>query len=446
GAPPRRRADRQPRQPHRRRDPRALLRAEPRARHDDAGRDAQPRARAPHAAAAPHGRRPRRGLGMRRLALTIALLAALPAHAQDQQPAVEPAKEDVPPPPAPLGEGGPPPVVKKIQFTGNRKVEDDAIRVNLTTVVGAPLDRDKLREDIKQLWKMNFFEDIRIEGSPATGGGLILTYVLTEKPSIRKILVSGNDEVGLDKINEVIDLKRDSILDVSKIKKNSQKIKELYISKGFYLAGVDYQVRPANESEVDVWLTIQENAKVQIRRISFSGNDKITDTQLRSVMQTQEGGFLSFINDSGTFQQETFERDLTLIMAYYYDQGYVTVKVGTPQIMLSADKRYMYINIPIEEGPPFDIGKIDFKGDLLAPKEAYYARLDTKQGERSSRSRLGRDMVRLNDLYKDRGYAYVNVSPQTPINMKERTVDVTFEIEKGSKVYFERINIRGNTK
>lgn len=363
-------------------------------------------------------------------------------------PAAPPPKEDLdlPSVEGPFEPGKPAPTIKRIVFQGNRKVEDDAIRVNLTSAVGAPIDREKLRDDVRSLWRMGFFEDVKLQGENAAGGGVILTYIVTEKPSIRRILVSGNDDLGLDKINEVIDLKKDSILDVTKIKKNTQKIKELYISKGFYLASVDYQVRPVNESEVDVWLTVQENAKVQIRRIAFTGNEKLPAERLRTIMGTQEGGFLSFINDSGTFQQETFERDLTLITAYYYDQGFVTVKVGTPQITLSADKRYMYINIPIEEGPVFDIGKMDFKGDLMKPKKDYYTMLETRSGQKFSRSRLGKDLIRLNDFYKDRGYAYVNVSPQTAVNVDKRTVDVTFEIERGQKVYFERVNIIGNAK
>jgi outer membrane protein insertion porin family len=383
---------------------------------------------------------------VKRLLVVAAVLVTGVTHAKADPPPESQKAEEIPAPPTPLDLAAKPPVVQKIAFTGNRKVEDDAVRVNLTTVVGAPLDREKLREDVRALWKMGFFEDVKVEATPAPGGGIVLTFAMFEKPSIRKILVQGNDELGLDKINEVLDLKRDSILDVAKVKKNTQKIHDLYISKGFYLASCDYQVRPISDTEVDVWLTVRENSKVQIRRISFTGNSKISSDELRHVMQTSEGTILSFMNDSGTFQQDVFERDLTLLLAYYYDQGYVTVKVGTPQVQLSADKRYMYINIPIEEGPAFDIGKVDMKGDLVMPKAEVIPRLLTKAGARFSRSRLGQDMQRVNDLYKDKGYAYVNVSPQTPINMDKRTVDIVFEIERGSKVYFERINIRGNTK
>ncbi len=371
---------------------------------------------------------PSRALALLLIAGT--LLAAQVARAQPQEGAPVSAR----------------PRVERVQFRGNRKVEDDAMRVNLVSKVGQELDQDKVRDDVRALWKMGFFEDVRVEGTQTETGGVVLTFVVEEKPSIRKILVQGSHELGLDKLNEVIDLKRDSILDVTKVKKNVEKVRELYVSKGYYLASIDYQVRPVNESEVDVWLVVDEQSKVEIRRISFVGNHRIGEPELRSVMGTQEGGFFSFMTDSGTYQEEAFERDLALITAYYYDHGFINVKVSAPQITLSKDKRYMYIAVPIDEGPIFDIGKIDFKGDLIGPKSDYFERLKTKSGTTFNRSRLGQDIVRLNDYYKDRGYAYVNITPLTSIDLQKRTVGVTFEIEKGQKVYFERINIRGNSK
>lgn len=336
--------------------------------------------------------------------------------------------------------------VERIQFRGNRKVEDDAMRASLVSAVGGELDREKLQEDVRALWRMGFFEDVKVEAEPTDSGGVVLTYVVIEKPSIRKIFVSGNKELELDKINEVLDLKRDSILDVTKIKKNVEKVRELYVGKGYYLATVDHQVRPIEDGQVDVWLMVDERAKVEIRRISFLGNQEISDRELKSVMGTQEGGFFSFLTDSGTYKEEDFERDLALITAYYYDQGYVNVKIGTPQITLSGDKRFLYMAIPIDEGPVFTIGQLDFKGELLLAKKEYFARLKTAQGQTFNRTRLGQDIARLNDFYKDQGYAYVNVTPLTQIDLEKRTVALTFDIEKGAKVYFERINIRGNSK
>ena len=336
--------------------------------------------------------------------------------------------------------------IERIQFRGNRKVEDDAIRVNLLSRAGGVLDLAKVREDIRAMWKMGFFEDISVEADPTPDGKVILTFAVKEKSSIRKVLISGNKGVGLDKINEVLDIKRDSILDVAKIKKNRDKIHDLYVEKGYYLASVDYEIRPVNESEVDVWYIVDEASKVEIRGVSFIGNKHVSDKELRSIIQTRKGGPLSFLSDGGVFQQEVFERDLLLITAFYYDRGFINVKLGNPQIRLSRDKRYMYVSIVIDEGPVFHIGKIHFKGDIIGKKADYYSRLSVAQGEVFNRSKVGQDIQRLNDFYKDKGYAYVNVTPLTNVDMDKLTVDLTFEIEKGKKVYFERINIRGNSK
>lgn len=336
--------------------------------------------------------------------------------------------------------------IERIQFQGNRKVEDDAIRVNLATKANQPLDASRLRSDIRAMWKMGFFRDVKVEGELTKTGGVILTFSLAEKASIRKVLISGNDEMELDKINEVLDLKRDTIVNVTKIKKNRDKIRDLYIEKGYYLASVDYETRKANEAEVDVWYLIDENSKVEIRDVSFIGNKSIPDSELRGIIGTRKGGALSFLSDGGIYQEETFERDLLIITAHYYDRGHINVKLGTPQIRLSRDKRYMYLSIPIDEGPVFQIGEVKFKGKMDDKESAFFKKLSIKAGETFNRSRVGTDIQRLTNFYKDKGFAYVNVTPLTSIDLEKRKVALTFEVQRGNKVYFERINIRGNAK
>jgi outer membrane protein insertion porin family len=356
-------------------------------------------------------------------------------------------------PPAEGGEGrgltdddqGMPARVVKLVFKGNRKVEDDAIKANFVTHVGDRFSPEHLREDVRAIWRMGFFEDIRVEVARAPGG-LALIYRLREKPAIRKILVKGNDELGLDKINEVLDLKRDAILDQTKVKRNADKIKDLYIDKGYYLATVTSEVNRISDTEVDVLFVIDEHAKVEVRRIDFVGNRVATSAELRDVMQTQEGGYLSFLTSSGTYKQDAFDRDLMLITAWYYDHGYINVKLGKPQVSLSPDKRYMYITISVTEGPQYRIGKLDFRGELIGSREDHLKRLTVKPGETFNRSKLGQDILRMTDWYKDQGFAYVDITPLTSIDSDSRIVDLAFEVQKGQKVYFERINIRGNVK
>ena len=60
--------------------------------------------------------------------------------------------------------------VTKLQFRGNRKVEDDAIKVNLKTAPGVTLTQETIREDVRTIWKMGYFDDVQVEVSGGQGG------------------------------------------------------------------------------------------------------------------------------------------------------------------------------------------------------------------------------------------------------------------------------------
>ena len=336
--------------------------------------------------------------------------------------------------------------IERVQFRGNRKVEDDAIRVQLLSKPGALYDAAKLRDDIRSMWKMGFFADIQVEAEKQPNGSLVLTFAVKEKPSIRKVLISGNHELELSKINEVLDLELDTIVDIAKIKKNRDKIADQYVQKGFYLATVDYEIKPVNEAEVDIWFNIDEKAKVKIRDVEFIGNTTISDDELRGAIGTRRADVLSFLNDSGTYSQEAFERDLLLVSAHYWDKGYANVKVGTPQLRLSRDKQYMYLSIPIDEGPVFTIASVNFKGDLIGSAAENLKKVLLRPGMLFSRTMIAEDREHLSSYYQDQGYAYANVLPLTKVDLPNRKINLTFEVARGKRAYFERINIRGNAK
>ncbi|MBK9031950.1 MAG: outer membrane protein assembly factor BamA [Myxococcales bacterium] len=370
--------------------------------------------------------------------LVIAALAVAVAAPALAQPVADDAADVIP-----RLAGRP---IDRIQFRGNRKVEADTIRLALTSKVGATIDPAKIRDDVRAMWKMGFFSDVVVEAELAPGGGAILTFAVKEKPSVRKILIDGAGEVGLDKINEVLDLDRDTILDITKVKANRDKIAELYNQKGYYLASIDWEVKPVNEAEVDVWFKVDERAKIEIRGVDFIGNKNISDDELRNYIATRKGGAMSFLSDSGTFNEADFERDLVIISAHYWDKGYAAVKIGTPRLQLSRDKKYMYVAIPIDEGPVFSYSDIKFKGSLIGDEALHRKKLVSHAHDRFSRSGLAGDRERLANYYMDQGYAYANVSPMTIPNMKDNTIELVWEIESGKKAYFERINIRGNSK
>jgi outer membrane protein insertion porin family len=335
--------------------------------------------------------------------------------------------------------------VIRVHFRGNRKVEDDALKVNLKLKAGMVLSKEMLQDDVRTIWRLGYFEDVQVETAEAEGG-LVVTFVLKEKPAIRKIYISGHDEVGLTKINEVLDIKKEQVLDLAKIKKNVEKIRELYLQRGYYMADVEYELHRDSPGEVDVYFRVHENSKVEIRRVNFTGNKNVTDAELRGVMLTQPGDIFSALTSSGTYREDVFQRDIMMIQGYYFDRGYINVKVGDPRMELSPDRHSMYITVAIEEGQQFRIGGLDVKGELLDSRESYLKRLQAKPGDVFNRTQVAQDVQNIAELYKDKGFAYVNSTPETRVDDKKRIVDLSFDIQKGPLVNFERISIRGNSK
>ncbi|WP_225413776.1 outer membrane protein assembly factor BamA [Stigmatella hybrida] len=336
--------------------------------------------------------------------------------------------------------------VVELRVEGNRRVETEAIRRALRTKQGSAFDPARTSEDLRAVWALGYFTDVQLLVQRLPSG---IAYVVrvAERPTVRNVKVVGNDELSADDLKEQIDVKAGTILDVDTVRSSQKKIQEKYVEKGYFLVEVKHRIEPVEGgASVDVVLVVEENAKVMVKEISFIGAQKIGPDELKAVMVTREGGYFSFLTGEGTYREEAFQRDLAVIQATYYDRGYINVRIDKPTTALSADKRSIFINIRVVEGEAYDIGQIDFGGDLIVPKERLAKLMTSTKGERFNRSKLSQDIQAITDVYYDQGYAYANINPVTSVNAEEKTVDLTFDVQKGPQVTIERIDIVGNTK
>lgn len=336
--------------------------------------------------------------------------------------------------------------VLRIVVKGNRRIERDAILGVMQTREGETLAPAHLREDLKAIYKMGYFTDVRLDVSD-TPEGRILTVLVKEKPAIREIMVEGNRKLKKDKIIEVMNLKPFSVASEGAIKEDINKVQQAYREKGYYEAQVNYELMPAGEHEVNLMLRVNEGSKMAVKDIEFEGNKAFSAKELRKVMETKERGFfapISWITGAGKLNRDVLERDLEKVAAFYYNHGYIKAKVGEPKVDIKGD--WIYITIPVQEGPEYHVGKVDITGDLLEEKDTIVKKLKTPQDEVYSREVLQEDLTTLADFYADHGYANADIVPLIKEDNEKMIVDVTFDIHQGKKVYFERIDIGGNVK
>jgi outer membrane protein insertion porin family len=339
-------------------------------------------------------------------------------------------------------------VISKIEVQGNRRVESDAIRAALPIKPGDTFDKRKLKDTLLAIWKMGYFNDVKLDVSAVRppGTGYQLTVLVSEKPAIHDIRLEGNEELSREDLKDTFEVKQFQILDAEGVRRTAKKMQEKYVEKGYFLAEVSWRLDPLPNNEVDVVFVMNEHAKVTVKEIRFVGNRAISTDELKGAMITQEGTFWSFLSSAGTYREDAFARDEYVLQGLYYDRGYLYVKFGKAAIELSPDRRFIFITLPIEEGDPYDITKIDVTGDLLEPKEKLLALVETKPGARFSKTILQRDLQVLADVYKDKGYAYANVTPDTDVHAETKTVDINFAFQKGNLVTIEKIEVAGNNK
>jgi outer membrane protein insertion porin family len=314
-------------------------------------------------------------------------------------------------------------VIKEIVIFGNERVDNRIILKEVKSKVGEPFSQEKVREDIKAIYRLGYFRDVQVDVAE-TKGEIILTFAVIEKPSVANIVISGNDKLSQEDIEGVIEVKRDSVLDLGKVRSSVTEIKKLYTSKRYFGSEVDYRVELEQGNKAVVYFDIVEGVKGYLTKILFVGNTVFGARKLRGVMKTREKGWLWWVTGAGKLESDVLEVDINRIRGLYLDEGYVTVKVSEPEITLSKNKKSIHITIKEEL----------LKGFKSRVNKVYRA------------SVVQKDLLWLTDQYTDKGYAYADVAPLTILDKEKKLVLLTFNIDKGIPVYISRIEIEGNTK
>ena len=329
--------------------------------------------------------------------------------------------------------------VTQIRITGNDRIEEDAIRRVIKTKAGDVYNLKAIADEVKAVYAMGYFDDIRVEAQ-TVAEGKIITFRITEKPTVRGILVAGNTwAYDDDEIKEVLTSRKGSILNINTIQSDMRRIEELYKEKNFYNVKVGFNIYRRKDNQADIEYTIEEGKKLHIKKIAFVGNSAYSTKKLKGFMDTSEKGFFSWITSAGDLNQENLSQDAAKLTAFYHNHGYIQARVGEPEVKFEEDG--IVINMRIEEGPQFKVGNVAVSGDLIIPESQLLEKIEISKEEFYNRDTLRQDVLKLTDIYSDEGYAYVDIAPRIDEDTERLIVNITFDIDQGNQVYFEEIAI-----
>jgi outer membrane protein insertion porin family len=359
------------------------------------------------------------------------------------------------------------PIVREIniEYIGPKTVAKTVILSNMRTTVGGVYSASSVEEDVRNLYATGFFTNLAIKDEPL-GDGVRVNVVVQPKPLVKEIVIRGANKIKETRVRKEIKSKIGEPLSEQSISTDTDKIKDLYLGKGYNQVQVSYKIDTNEEfGRSVVTFIISEGAQAYVTEVDFVGNSHLTTKELRKIMKTRKKNLLSFLNKSGLFKEDDFKTDLDNLRAYYNSKGYIDMEVKDVKYDYYG-KGLMKVTISVFEGIQYTVGKIDFDGNTIFTKQelrnyqgskivrmdegkVYAPRAFTpeKKEPNPELPTLENDIQRISDLYGRRGYIdQPIVTPERQANVESGKIDILYHIKEGSQSYVEQIIIQGNNR
>lgn len=333
-----------------------------------------------------------------------------------------------------------------VAVKGNESISANSIKIQSGILEGQEIIFDDISEAVKKLWKLKIFSDIQIYMDKATDAGIFLIIEVAEYPRLDKFEIKGNKKIRKSKFDEELNIVSGKVLSPALIADTKRKIYDIYKEDGFLLAEVTEEITPgAADNLKNLTFHIKEGKKVRIKEIRFENNEQFSDSRLRRILKETKQRNIWLLK-IGEFDEKKYEEDKKLLIDFYNKEGYRDFEIVKDTVIYSKDKKHLYLNLEVYEGPRYKYHEITFSGNNLFSSEQLQMVLGIKPGEYYNKQELETAVYdRINGLYMDRGYLYFNIVPQE-IPVSEDEIDLLLSITENHQVSVGRINIVGNDR
>lgn len=335
-------------------------------------------------------------------------------------------------------------VVRDIKVVGLQRVSTGTVLNYLPVQVGEEVGPASTPDIIRALYETGFFQSVVLERQDDT---LIVRVV--ERATIGSMTVVGNKEIPSDSMKKILKdlgLVKGHVFQRSSLEHLEKELKQAYNARGKYNARIESHVTTLTDNRVAINVTISEGRVSRIKEIKIIGNHDFTEDQLLSELALSSSSMFTYFSKKDQYSKAAMDASLESLRSFYLDRGYLKFKVISSQVLLSPDKKDVFINIHVEEGPQYHFSGYDIVGKTVLPKEKIRALIKVKKGAVFSRKKVTESISDIGLALGDVGYGFPAINAEPKIDESDKTVFMTFIIQPGRHVYVRRINFHGNTK
>ncbi len=304
-------------------------------------------------------------------------------------------------------------VLGDIAVSGNKNVKPGVVRSQVKARKGDLYDRPDLDRDVQSILGLGNFErvaaDISLMDKPvpaqwrkvAGADRMVrLTFLVKEKPVIKKINFSGNKKLSRGALEDILTLKAKDPLDELKLRDDQEKLVAKYHEKGFLDALVLYKLdKDTSTLQTTVTWTVTEGPKSHIERVTVDGAKAFRSKSLMKLMKNRAKGWFR----GGVYSAKDLPEDVKAITAHYTSHGYLDVSVSTPEVSVSTDKTRIFITMGVNEGRSYKFGNTSFSGNAVFTSTTLAKALDYRRGRIFNQQKFDESIRAIQELYADQG-------------------------------------------
>lgn len=328
-----------------------------------------------------------------------------------------------------------------VDVQGNKRIEDATIQNYIGVSTGQSVSAETLNNGYQALVASGLFETVDF-----IPRGRTLVVQVKEFPTINRVVFEGNRKIKDDALAVMIRSQPRFVYNPTIVEEDRKAIANAYANAGRLAAKVTPKIIRKSDNRVDVIYEVFEGGQVEVERIGVVGNRAFSDRRLRRVLNTKQTGLLRALVRRDVFIEDQIEFDKQVLSDFYQSRGYVDFRVNNVSAELAEERDGYFMTFNVREGQQFRFGDIMASTDLSGVDvEAFQKAIKSKSGRVYSPFAVETDIARLERLAVRKGYDFIRVRPDVTRNNESLTLDINYIVERGPRIFVERIDIEGNT-
>jgi outer membrane protein insertion porin family len=337
--------------------------------------------------------------------------------------------------------------VTAVQFTGVTFSSNDAILSEMTQKAGAPLDPEKVRDDLRRLFATGRYRNIGVDAVPA-GKGVTLVFAGDARYFIGRVVIQGVEQDRLASLLEFATrLNPGEAFTDAAIPTAVEAVEDSLADNGYFqpTVAVTSGVDPVGQ-QVNVTFTVNVGPQARVGAVAVGGADPGINVATFRKKGELDCSFLAAEFDKAFHRpciervgRETTSNALSGVRAYYQKQDHLEGTISLQKSTYMAPRKQVDYDFTANQGP---VVKVVVDGVKLSKSRTKLLVPVYEEGAVDN-DLLNEGAFNIKDYLQQKGYFDVTDRVQL-IGKGTGNVEVQYTVVPGVQHKVTAVNIKGN--